>query len=359
MQLVPRPPGSRCASSTAAILAFIYIPIGIIVLYSFNESRVATWPISGLTLDWYRQALADPGIRNALSALGRGRDRRDDVALMLGTLHRARRPALPVLRARDDLVPRHPPDRAPGDRHRHRAQHGVPRGRHRARHVHDHRRPRDVLHRHDLQQRHRAPPADLAPTFEEASGDLGADTFRTFRRITLPAIRTSLVAGALLAFALSFDEIIVTNFTAGRGRPDAADLDLQQLLAAEPAAARERGRGPGPRALDHPGLPRDPDHPWRGRDPQPDASRRAPSQPGLPADRAVHDETHRERRGREQGEPGGGNAGAPDEREHRVRPPPGQEAGHWSAGTIPSEECPIECGPAVWRGPLIRHLPGT
>ena len=45
--------------------------------------------------------------------------------------------------------------------------------------------------------------------------DLGADTFQTFRRITFPAIRTALLAGALLAFALSFDEIIVTNFTAG------------------------------------------------------------------------------------------------------------------------------------------------
>ena len=39
----------------------------------------------------------------------------------------------------------------------------------------------------------------------------------TFRRVTFPAIRTALVAGALLAFALSFDEIIVTNFTAGPG----------------------------------------------------------------------------------------------------------------------------------------------
>ena len=47
--------------------------------------------------------------------------------------------------------------------------------------------------------------------------DLGADTWTTFRRITLPAMGTSLVAGALLAFALSFDEIIVTTFTAGPG----------------------------------------------------------------------------------------------------------------------------------------------
>ncbi|HEY8819620.1 MAG TPA: ABC transporter permease subunit [Candidatus Limnocylindrales bacterium] len=54
-------------------------------------------------------------------------------------------------------------------------------------------------------------------SFEEASADLGADTFTTFRRVTFPAIRTALIAGALLAFALSFDEIIVTNFLSGPG----------------------------------------------------------------------------------------------------------------------------------------------
>jgi putative spermidine/putrescine transport system permease protein len=45
--------------------------------------------------------------------------------------------------------------------------------------------------------------------------DLGAEGWRTFRFVTLPAISTALVAGALLAFGLSFDEIVVTNFTAG------------------------------------------------------------------------------------------------------------------------------------------------
>jgi sulfate/thiosulfate transport system permease protein len=50
---------------------------------------------------------------------------------------------------------------------------------------------------------------------EQAAATLGASRWQTFRRITLPAIRTALLAGALLAFALSFDEIIVTNFTAG------------------------------------------------------------------------------------------------------------------------------------------------
>ena len=64
-------------------------------------------------------------------------------------------------------------------------------------------------------------------TLEEASMDLGADTFTTFRRITVPSIRSALVAGALLAFALSFDEIVVTTFT-GPGDPDVAAVGVQQ-----------------------------------------------------------------------------------------------------------------------------------
>jgi len=50
----------------------------------------------------------------------------------------------------------------------------------------------------------------------EASMDLGATSFQTFRHIMLPTIATAMLAGALLAFALSFDEIIVTTFTAGQ-----------------------------------------------------------------------------------------------------------------------------------------------
>ena len=50
---------------------------------------------------------------------------------------------------------------------------------------------------------------------EEASADLGAHTWQTFRLVTLPQMRTAIVAGGLLAFALSFDEVIVTTFTAG------------------------------------------------------------------------------------------------------------------------------------------------
>src|SRR3954453_22303337 len=52
-------------------------------------------------------------------------------------------------------------------------------------------------------------------SFEEASADLGAHTWQTFWYVTFPQLRSALVAGALLAFALSFDEVIVTTFTAG------------------------------------------------------------------------------------------------------------------------------------------------
>ena len=54
-----------------------------------------------------------------------------------------------------------------------------------------------------------------SPSLVEASMDLGADGWQTFRYVTWPMLSTALVAGGLLAFALSFDEVIVTTFTAG------------------------------------------------------------------------------------------------------------------------------------------------
>ncbi len=55
----------------------------------------------------------------------------------------------------------------------------------------------------------------IPPSWVEASMDLGADGLQTFRHVLLPQIATALLAGGMLAFALSFDEIIVTLFTAG------------------------------------------------------------------------------------------------------------------------------------------------
>jgi putative spermidine/putrescine transport system permease protein len=56
----------------------------------------------------------------------------------------------------------------------------------------------------------------LSPSMLEASMDLGANSFQTFRYIILPQLGSALLAGGLLAFALSFDEVIVTTFTAGQ-----------------------------------------------------------------------------------------------------------------------------------------------
>jgi ABC-type spermidine/putrescine transport system permease subunit II len=50
--LLPRGVRIALRVAAAAILAFIYVPIGVIVLYSFNSARVASWPIAGLTLEW-------------------------------------------------------------------------------------------------------------------------------------------------------------------------------------------------------------------------------------------------------------------------------------------------------------------
>ena len=56
-----------------------------------------------------------------------------------------------------------------------------------------------------------------SPNLLEASADLGAHGSQTFRFITFPLMRSALIAGGILAFALSFDEIVVTTFTAGAG----------------------------------------------------------------------------------------------------------------------------------------------
>ena len=70
----------------------------------------------------------------------------------------------------------------------------------------------------------------LGGSLEEASADLGAGTFTTFRLVTLPMLRSALLAGGLLSFALSFDEIIVTTFTAGQGIETLPIWILQNLF---------------------------------------------------------------------------------------------------------------------------------
>ena len=202
--------------ATVAILVFIYVPIAIIVLFSFNTSRVATWPISGFTLEWYQKAFSDQGIRDALGASLVAAIGATAVSLALGTLI-----ALAVQRYRFFgretisflvILPIALPGIVTGIalNTAFRAI-GIELG------------MITIIIGHatfcivTIYNNAIARLRRTSASFEEASADLGADSFRTFRRVTIPAVRTALVAGALLAFALSFDEIIVTNFTAGVG----------------------------------------------------------------------------------------------------------------------------------------------
>jgi putative spermidine/putrescine transport system permease protein len=202
--------------STVAILAFIYFPIGIIVLYSFNAAKVATWPITSFTIDWYLKAFNDEGIRSSFATSVQVAIGATVLAIVLGSLL-----ALAVSRFRFFgresiafivILPLALPGivtglalntafRAIG------FDFGV------TTIIVGHATFCVVVIYNNAIARLRR----TSRSFEEASTDLGADTFSTFRRITLPAIRTALIAGALLAFALSFDEIIVTNFLSGPG----------------------------------------------------------------------------------------------------------------------------------------------
>ena len=116
---------SSCGSAAFAVLAFIYVPLIIIGIEAFNEARTLKWPPPGFTTEWFQRAFENTGARDAfLYSLQTARDRDIDRA-------RARHPrgargfAVPLLRPRDRLLPRHPADRAPGHRHRDRAQFDV------------------------------------------------------------------------------------------------------------------------------------------------------------------------------------------------------------------------------------------
>jgi putative spermidine/putrescine transport system permease protein len=201
-------------AGTAVTLVFVYTPIVVIALYAFNSSRIQAWPIDGLTLEWFDRALHNPGARDALvlslkAALGA-----TILALVLGTLA-----SLAVSRYRFFgretisflvILPIALPGIVTG-----MALNAtfntteIPLGLLTI--VVGHATFCIVVVYNNAVARLRRTSQHL----EEASADLGADTWQTFRYVTFPQLRSALLAGALLAFALSFDEVIVTTFTAG------------------------------------------------------------------------------------------------------------------------------------------------
>ncbi len=202
--------------ATWLVLGFLYLPLIILIVYAFNPSRLQAWPPSGFTLHWFAEAAGNPEIREALlnsvlAGLGA-----TGIALVLGTLA-----ALAIGRfaffGRETIsflfiLPIALPGVVTGIALRTTFQTvGVDFGLFTI--IVGHATFCVVIAYNNVIARLRR----LPRTPEEASADLGADSFTTFRRITMPGIRTALLSGALLAFALSFDEIIVTNFTAGPG----------------------------------------------------------------------------------------------------------------------------------------------
>jgi putative spermidine/putrescine transport system permease protein len=202
--------------ATGFVLAFLYVPLIILIVYAFNPSRLQAWPPSGLTLHWFAETAANAGVREALvnsvlAGLGA-----TGIALVLGTLA-----ALAVHRfeffGRETIsflfvLPIALPGVVTGIALRTTFQTaGIDFGLFTI--IVGHATFCVVIAYNNVIARLRRLPRSP----EEASADLGADTWTTFRRITLPSIGTALLSGGLLAFALSFDEIIVTNFTAGPG----------------------------------------------------------------------------------------------------------------------------------------------
>ncbi|MEJ0094859.1 MAG: ABC transporter permease [Methylocella sp.] len=198
----------------ALVLTFLFGPIAVIAVYAFNASNIQTWPIPGFSLQWFASAWQNREIRSALVLSLEASVIATAIAVVLGAaaafgVHRFRffgRETVSFVVVLPIALP------------------GIITGVALNSFftlwsvglsfwtiVIGHATFCIVVVYNNVLARLRRMPASLA----EASMDLGADSWRTFRLVTLPLISGSLIAGAILAFALSFDEVIVTTFTAG------------------------------------------------------------------------------------------------------------------------------------------------
>jgi putative spermidine/putrescine transport system permease protein len=198
----------------ALVLAFLYVPIAIICLYAFNKSNVQSWPLSGLTTKWFSPAFHNGDMQQALWLSLKAAALATTIAIVLGSMaafgvHRFRffgRESISFLLVLPIALP------------------GILTGMALSSYftfwkwnlglwtiVVGHATFCVVIVYNNVIARLRRLPGSLT----EASMDLGADGLTTFRYVTFPAISTALISGGLLAFALSFDEVIVTTFTAG------------------------------------------------------------------------------------------------------------------------------------------------
>ena len=197
--------------------AFIYVPLTLVVINSFNKNTSFAWPPTGFTTTWWSKAATNEGVRDAITRSVTVALAATAIALVLGSLAAAAiarysffgRDAISLLFVLPIALP------------------GIVTGI--ALNnvftnflgeltiftiIVGHATFCIVVVFNNVAARYRR----LGSSLEEASMDLGANRFTTFRLVTFPLIRSALVAGGLLSFALSFDEIIVTTFTAGAGQ---------------------------------------------------------------------------------------------------------------------------------------------
>ncbi len=202
---------------TGLALLVVYSPLALVLLNSFNTSRSFAWPPTGLTTEWWRRAWESQGARDAIWTSVEVALIATAIALVLGTMA-----ALALQRfaffGRDFvslliILPIALPGVVTGIAlaNAFTTMIGIELGFFTL--VVSHATFCIVTVFNNAVARLRR----LGGNLEEASMDLGAGTFRTFFKVTLPMLRSSLLAGGLLAFALSFDEIIVTTFTVGQG----------------------------------------------------------------------------------------------------------------------------------------------
>jgi len=196
------------------VLLFLFIPILLIFLYAFNTSNIESWPIAGLTTKWFFSTWDDPEVRTALGISVQAGLSATAIALVLGScaafaIHRMTffgRDAVSLLLVLPLALPGIITGMALNAFY---SFNGINLSLLTI--VIGHTTFCIVVVYNNVLARLRRTQGSLV----EAAMDLGANGFQTFRDITLPLISTAVVAGGMLAFALSFDEVIVTYFTAG------------------------------------------------------------------------------------------------------------------------------------------------
>ena len=199
---------------SAAVLAFLWIPIVLIGVYAFNSSNIEGWPITNWTTHWFSAAWHDPEVRGAFRLSVEVALIATSIALVLGTMAAAAvarfrffgREAVSFLL----VLPLALPGLLTGIALESTFTFiGMPLSIWTI--VIGHATFCVIIVYNNVVARLRR----SSPSLIEASQDLGADGWQTFRFVLWPVLSTALVAGGLLAFALSFDEVIVTVFTAG------------------------------------------------------------------------------------------------------------------------------------------------